>query len=186
MGDTKHRQPALLQACSDTPIAPADESNATLGSAKANDITTIEGLAQGDELHPVQATFIKHDGFQCGYCTPGQICSAVAMLKEAEAGAASQLTLAIHHKQLEFRCVLMDTWYASRQFMLHIERNGKIYYCPLQDNRQVDEGDGTVIKYQRVDSLEWSGEEKAHGKNLHARRLSQRASPPTVPARGLY
>jgi len=46
------------------------------------DITTIEGLAKGDELHPVQASFLEHDGFQCGYCTPGQICSAVALLKE--------------------------------------------------------------------------------------------------------
>ena len=51
-------------------------------SAAGDEITTIEGLANGDELHPVQAAFIKHDGFQCGYCTPGQICSAVACLKE--------------------------------------------------------------------------------------------------------
>ena len=51
-------------------------------SADGDEITTIEGLAEGDKLHPVQAAFIKHDGFQCGYCTPGQICSAVACLKE--------------------------------------------------------------------------------------------------------
>lgn len=51
-----------------------------------DEITTIEGLAQGNELHPMQAAFISHDGFQCGYCTPGQICSAVAMVKEARAG----------------------------------------------------------------------------------------------------
>jgi xanthine dehydrogenase YagT iron-sulfur-binding subunit len=52
---------------------------------EGDEITTIEGLANGDELHPVQAAFIEHDGFQCGYCTPGQICSAVALLKEGHA-----------------------------------------------------------------------------------------------------
>jgi xanthine dehydrogenase YagT iron-sulfur-binding subunit len=56
------------------------------------DVTTIEGLARGEELHPMQAAFIKHDGFQCGYCTSGQICSAVAMLREADQGAASHVT----------------------------------------------------------------------------------------------
>ena len=48
-------------------------------------ITTIEGLAKGDDLHPMQAAFIKHDGFQCGYCTPGQIMSAVACVREGHA-----------------------------------------------------------------------------------------------------
>lgn len=56
------------------------------------EVTTIEGLARGDELHPMQAAFIKHDGFQCGYCTSGQICSAVGMLREAEQGAPSHVT----------------------------------------------------------------------------------------------
>ncbi len=51
-------------------------------TADGAEITTIEGLAQGDTLHPVQAAFLEHDGFQCGYCTPGQICSAVGLLKE--------------------------------------------------------------------------------------------------------
>jgi xanthine dehydrogenase YagT iron-sulfur-binding subunit len=55
-------------------------------------ITTIEGLAKGDELHPMQALFLKHDGFQCGYCTPGQICSSVGMLTEARAGMPSHVT----------------------------------------------------------------------------------------------
>ena len=48
-------------------------------------VTTIEGLAKGDELHPVQAAFVKHDAFQCGYCTPGQICSAVGLIAEGHA-----------------------------------------------------------------------------------------------------
>ena len=56
------------------------------------EVTTIEGLANGDELHPIQAAFIKHDGFQCGYCTPGQICSAVALMNEAKNGDASHVT----------------------------------------------------------------------------------------------
>ena len=55
-------------------------------------VTTIEGLANGDALHPIQAAFIKHDGFQCGYCTPGQICSAVALMSEAKNGEASFVT----------------------------------------------------------------------------------------------
>jgi xanthine dehydrogenase YagT iron-sulfur-binding subunit len=50
------------------------------------EVTTIEGLAQGGELHPVQAAFIAHDGFQCGFCTPGQIMSAVGLIAEGQAG----------------------------------------------------------------------------------------------------
>jgi xanthine dehydrogenase YagT iron-sulfur-binding subunit len=49
------------------------------------EVTTVEGLADGDELHPLQSAFVEHDAFQCGYCTPGQICSAVGMLAEARA-----------------------------------------------------------------------------------------------------
>ncbi|MBA3335532.1 MAG: 2Fe-2S iron-sulfur cluster binding domain-containing protein [Acidobacteria bacterium] len=61
-------------------------------------VTTVEGLAQGDELHPMQAAFIKHDGFQCGYCTPGQLCSAVALLEEAKNGEASHATTNLRSK----------------------------------------------------------------------------------------
>ncbi len=50
------------------------------------DVLTIEGLARGDRLHPVQAAFIEHDGFQCGFCTPGQIMSAVGLIREGQAG----------------------------------------------------------------------------------------------------
>ena len=51
------------------------------------DRLTIEGIARGDQLHPVQAAFIAHDGFQCGFCTPGQIMSAIGMMQEGQAGA---------------------------------------------------------------------------------------------------
>jgi xanthine dehydrogenase YagT iron-sulfur-binding subunit len=50
------------------------------------DVTTIEGIARGDVLHPVQAAFIEHDGFQCGFCTPGQIMSAIGLIREGHAG----------------------------------------------------------------------------------------------------
>ena len=57
-----------------------------------SEITTVEGLAKGDELHPLQTAFVHHEGFQCGYCTSGQLCSAVAMLSEVDQGAASHVT----------------------------------------------------------------------------------------------
>jgi xanthine dehydrogenase YagT iron-sulfur-binding subunit len=56
------------------------------------EVTTIEGIAEGDSLHPIQTAFIKHDAFQCGYCTPGQICSSVALLDEAKNGEVSHVT----------------------------------------------------------------------------------------------
>ncbi|HEX8473482.1 MAG TPA: 2Fe-2S iron-sulfur cluster-binding protein [Pyrinomonadaceae bacterium] len=61
-------------------------------TAESKEVTTVEGLAKGDELHPVQAAFIKYDGFQCGYCTPGQLCSAVGMLEEVRRGEVSHVT----------------------------------------------------------------------------------------------
>jgi xanthine dehydrogenase YagT iron-sulfur-binding subunit len=71
--------------------------NSCLALAVAHDgdkITTIEGLASGETLHPMQTAFMDFDGFQCGYCTSGQICSAVAMLQEVQAGVPSALTAA--------------------------------------------------------------------------------------------
>ncbi|MBB5699828.1 xanthine dehydrogenase YagT iron-sulfur-binding subunit [Sphingomonas yantingensis] len=56
---------------------------------EGDEVTTIEGLGTPDKLHPMQAAFIKHDGYQCGYCTPGQICSAVAVLDEIKRGVPS-------------------------------------------------------------------------------------------------
>ena len=70
-------------------------TNACLTLAVMHDgqaITTIEGLSKGDALHPMQAAFLKHDGFQCGYCTPGQICSSIGMLNEARMGMPSHVT----------------------------------------------------------------------------------------------
>jgi xanthine dehydrogenase YagT iron-sulfur-binding subunit len=58
-------------------------------AAEGAKITTIEGLAQGDSLHAVQEAFLEHDGYQCGYCTPGQICSAVALIEEQKKGELS-------------------------------------------------------------------------------------------------
>jgi xanthine dehydrogenase YagT iron-sulfur-binding subunit len=69
--------------------------NACLTLAVMHDgqaITTIEGLANGEALHPLQAAFVAHDGFQCGYCTAGQICSAVGMLEESRTGMPSYVT----------------------------------------------------------------------------------------------
>ncbi len=59
---------------------------------EGGEITTIEGLGQPGNLHPMQAAFVKHDGFQCGYCTPGQICSSVAVLEEIRANIPSHVT----------------------------------------------------------------------------------------------
>jgi xanthine dehydrogenase YagT iron-sulfur-binding subunit len=59
---------------------------------EGDEVTTIEGLGTPEKLHPMQAAFIKHDGYQCGYCTPGQICSAVSVLAEIRAGIPSHAT----------------------------------------------------------------------------------------------
>ncbi|HEX8410702.1 MAG TPA: 2Fe-2S iron-sulfur cluster-binding protein [Thermoanaerobaculia bacterium] len=61
-------------------------------TVEGKEVTTVEGLAKGDQLHPMQAAFIKYDAFQCGYCTPGQLCSAVALLDEARRGDVSHVT----------------------------------------------------------------------------------------------
>ena len=65
-----------------------------------SEITTIEGLGQPGKLHPMQAAFVKHDGYQCGYCTPGQICSAVSVLDEIRQGVPSHVTADLNQKPL--------------------------------------------------------------------------------------
>jgi xanthine dehydrogenase YagT iron-sulfur-binding subunit len=76
-------------------------------SLEGAEVVSIEGLAAGGELHPVQRSFVRHDAFQCGYCTPGQICSAVGMLGEAAAGwpsaVASDLEAPVRLDEREIR-----------------------------------------------------------------------------------
>ena len=73
------------------------------------------------------------------------------------------LTNLVHQKNLAFQAVLMDTWYATKALMLYIEDLQKVYYCPLKNNRQVDDSSGTQ-PYRRVDSLGWATDEQGHGK----------------------
>jgi xanthine dehydrogenase YagT iron-sulfur-binding subunit len=68
---------------------------------EGDEIVTIEGLGSVDALHPLQAAFVERDGFQCGYCTPGQICSAVGMLEEANRGVPSHVTADVTSPQIE-------------------------------------------------------------------------------------
>ena len=75
---------------------------------------------------------------------------------------------AVRHKELPFRAVLMDTWYATKDLMLFIESLHRCYYCPLKSNRQVDDSNG-ARKYKSVDSLEWSTQEQLCGKTIKIR-----------------
>ena len=78
-----------------TVLVDGRRANACLALAVAHagaDVVTVEGLAENGELHPLQRAFVEHDAFQCGYCTPGQLCSAVGMLRELEAGRPSAAT----------------------------------------------------------------------------------------------
>jgi xanthine dehydrogenase YagT iron-sulfur-binding subunit len=65
-----------------------------------DEIVTIEGLGSAEDLHPMQAAFVAHDGYQCGYCTPGQICSAVGMLDEVKRGWPSHVSEDLDHAEL--------------------------------------------------------------------------------------
>ena len=86
-----------------TVIVEGRRINSCLSLAVMHDgdkITTIEGLGTPDKLHPMQAAFVKHDGYQCGYCTPGQICSAVSALEEIKHGIPSHVTADLNTKPL--------------------------------------------------------------------------------------
>ncbi len=86
--------------------------------------------------------------------------------------AQDMLQGAVYQKQLLFQGVLMDTWYATKKVMLLIESLNKQYYCPLKNNRQVDESSG-INPYQRVDSLNWSDEELAQAKIIKIKGFPQ-------------
>jgi xanthine dehydrogenase YagT iron-sulfur-binding subunit len=86
-----------------TVIADGRRINACLSLAvmhEGSKVTTIEGLGAPGRLHPMQAAFVKHDGYQCGYCTPGQICSAVAVLDEVKAGIPSHVSADLNVRPL--------------------------------------------------------------------------------------
>ena len=94
-------------------------------SCRDKQITTVEGLAEGGELHPVQAAFVKQDGYQCGYCTPGQICSSVALLEEARNGEASYVTE-------EFRTVETNLQLSEQE--IRERMSGNICRCGAYNN----------------------------------------------------
>jgi hypothetical protein len=75
------------------------------------------------------------------------------------------LSTLVYHKQLPFEAVLMDSWYATKDLMLHLEKLGKLYYCPLKDNRLVDDSNG-LRAYQRIDALMWTATELKEGKRI--------------------
>ena|ERR1700722_3434928 len=96
LGLTGTKKGCAQGACgSCTVLVDGERINSCLALAvqyEGREIVTVEGLADSGVLHPLQQAFIEHDGFQCGYCTPGQICSAVGMLNEFRSGAPSAVT----------------------------------------------------------------------------------------------
>jgi xanthine dehydrogenase YagT iron-sulfur-binding subunit len=107
-------------------------------------ITTIEGLAINGNMHPMQQAFLKHDGFQCGYCTPGQICSSVALLEEAKRGEASYVTE-------DFSDIKTNLKLSEEEIRERL--SGNICRCGAYNNivqafREVHSGDGEMPRWQ--------------------------------------
>jgi xanthine dehydrogenase YagT iron-sulfur-binding subunit len=108
-----------------TVIVNGERINACLSLAvqhEADDVITIEGLGTPQRLHPMQAAFVKHDGYQCGYCTPGQICSAVSVLEEIKRGIPS-------HAQADLMAAPQPTSAEMRERM-----SGNICRCGAYSN----------------------------------------------------
>jgi xanthine dehydrogenase YagT iron-sulfur-binding subunit len=104
-----------------TILVDGERINACLALAvqyEDHEITTIEGLGTAAVLHPLQRAFVEHDGFQCGYCTPGQICSAVGMLRELDRGVPSHVTP-----------ILTDEQYALTRDELRERMSGNLCRC---------------------------------------------------------
>lgn len=115
-------------------------------TCQSRSVITIEGLAKGNQLNPVQEAFLEHDAFQCGFCTPGQICSAVALMKEAKEGQASYVTANLRQKKNGI--VLNDEEIAERM-------SGNICRCGAYPNivaaiKHAQTGQGVVPKWEYV------------------------------------
>nr|WP_301932571.1 2Fe-2S iron-sulfur cluster-binding protein [Ferruginibacter sp.] len=113
-------------------------------TCEGKEITTIEGLATNGNMHPMQQAFITHDGYQCGYCTPGQICSAVALLEEAKNGDASYVTE--DFKKIKSNLKLSEAEIRERM-------SGNICRCGAYNNivqafKQVHSGDAEMPTWE--------------------------------------
>ena len=113
-------------------------------SCENKEITTIEGIAENGELHPMQQAFLKHDGFQCGYCTPGQICSSVALLEEAKQGEASFVTQ-------DFKTLTTDLKLSEEE--IRERMSGNICRCGAYNNilqafKEVHSGDDEMPTWE--------------------------------------